>query len=200
MISVNNNLGDLENDILSNSSKIDDNKNYISTNLISINGNEDNIATNLSEINNIKNNIPKSYLKNLYNVLFYDEKVQIDFRNIFYEKVFELDGNINNFIEIFFKIELLYNSIDDRHYVKSIYELFDDDNNNSLYIKSVNNNDYSYFSNKLIIDENIFYNFNKNIKKLRFVIKFQNTSLYKAIKLWYIMNENYRLIIKNYGL
>ena len=66
LISVNNNLGDLENTILSNSSKIDENKNNISTNLISINGNEDNIAYNLSEINNIKNN--KSYLKNVYNI------------------------------------------------------------------------------------------------------------------------------------
>ena len=43
LISVNNNLGDLENTILSNSSKIDTNKNDISTNLIKINSNEDDI-------------------------------------------------------------------------------------------------------------------------------------------------------------
>ena len=54
LISVNNNLGDLENTILSNSSKIDINKNDISTNLIAINTNEDNIAYNLEEINYIK--------------------------------------------------------------------------------------------------------------------------------------------------
>ena len=71
-ISVNNNLGDLENIILSSSSKIDTNKNDISTNLINIRGNEDNIAFNLSEIDYIKNNIPKSYLKNIYNIIFYD--------------------------------------------------------------------------------------------------------------------------------
>ena len=81
LISVNNNLGDLENTILTN-------KNNISTNLINIRGNEDNIAYNLSEINNIKNNVSKSYLKNIYNVLFYDEKTQINFKGIFYEKIF----------------------------------------------------------------------------------------------------------------
>ena len=43
--------------------------------------------------------------------------------------------------------------------VKTTYKIFDE-NNNSLYISiSVNNNDYQYFSNKLIIYENIFYNF-----------------------------------------
>ena len=57
LISVNNNLGDLENTILSNSSKIDTNINDISTNLIKINSNEDNILYNLGEIIYIKNNI-----------------------------------------------------------------------------------------------------------------------------------------------
>ena len=66
-ISVNNDINDFENSILSN-------RNNISTNLININTNEDDIAYNLSEINYIKNNIPKSYLKNIHNILFYDKK------------------------------------------------------------------------------------------------------------------------------
>ena len=49
LISVNHNLGDIENDILSNLTKI-------KTNLININTNEDNIAYNLNEINYLKNN------------------------------------------------------------------------------------------------------------------------------------------------
>ena len=61
LISVNNNLDDLENTILSNSLKI----------------------------NNIKNSI---YLKNIYNILFYDSKTQVDFRNLFYEKIFEVNA------------------------------------------------------------------------------------------------------------
>ena len=67
LISVYNDFGDIENNILLN-------KNNISTNLIKINSNEDNILYNLSEINYIKNNNSKSYLKNIYNIIFYDEK------------------------------------------------------------------------------------------------------------------------------
>ena len=141
--------------------------------MIKINSNEDDILSNSSEIDYIKNNNSKSYLKNIYNVLFYDEKTQIDFRkDIFYEKVLDVNASINDFIEMKFKIELEYQDTDDRNYVKSIYEIFDE-NNNRLYIKSISNNEYLYFSNKLIIDENIFYNFTKNIKKIKFVIKFQ---------------------------
>ena len=74
LISVNNNLGDIENNILTN-------KNNISTNLIKINSNEDDILSNSSEILNIKNNKSKSYLKNIYNILFYDSKKQISFKD-----------------------------------------------------------------------------------------------------------------------
>ena len=74
--------------------------------MIGINTNEDNIAYNLSEINYIKNNISKSYLKNIYNIIFYDSKTQIDFRNSLYEKIFDVNAKQNNFIEIDFKIDL----------------------------------------------------------------------------------------------
>ena len=193
---INNN----ENNISSNLSKIDANKNNISTNLININTNEDNIAYNLNEINYLKNNSSKSYLKNVYNILIYDKETKIDFKkNIFYEKIFDVDASKNDFIEIYFKIKLEYNNTDYRYYVKSIYELLDE-NNNSLYIKSVNNNHYNYFSNKCIIDENIFYNFTNSIKKLKFVIKFQKLSESRIIYVYYKKDNNYRLIIKNYGV
>ena len=99
---------------------------------------------------------------------------------------------------MYFKIDLQCEDISERIYVKTIYEIFDE-NDNSLYIKSTNNNKYSYFSNRVIVDENIFYNFTKYVKKIKFVIKFQ-TLLSRVIKIWYIKNDNYRLIIKNYGL
>ena len=136
---MNNNLGDLENTILSNSSKIDTNKNDISTNLININTNEDNIAYNLSEINYIENNNSKLYLKNIYNILFYDSKTQVDFTNIFYEKIFKVNAKRNDFIEMNFKIDLEYEDILERSYVKTIYEILDE-NDNSLYVKSIINN------------------------------------------------------------
>ena len=48
------------------------------------------------------------------------------------------------------------------------------------------------------MDEDDFYNFTKNIKLIKFVTKFQ-ILLPRVIKIWYIKNNNYRLIIKNYG-
>ena len=88
--------------------------------------NKEDIASNLSEINN-----SKSYLKNVYNLLFYKSKTQIDFRNNFYNKTFELNANKNDFIEMKFKIDLQYEDISERNYVKTIYQLFDE-NDNSL--------------------------------------------------------------------
>ena len=112
LISVYNDLGDLENTILSN-------KNDISTNLINIRGNEDNISYNLSEINNIKNNKFIQYLKNVFNILFYDSKTLIDFRNNynFYEKVFDVNASINDFIEINLRMLLDYENINEAHLV-----------------------------------------------------------------------------------
>ena len=197
---ISTNLGKIntnEGNISTNLGKINTNKNNISTNLINIRGNEDNIAYNLSEINNIKNNNSTQYLKNIYNILFYDKKTQINFKGVFYEKVFDVNSKQNDFIEMYFKIDLQYEDISERNYVKIIYQLFDE-NNNSLYIKSVTNNNYTYFSNRVIVDENIFYNFNNNIKKIKFVIKFQML-LSRVIKIWYIKNDNYRFILKHYS-
>ena len=83
-----------------------------------------------------------------------------------------------------FKIDLEYEDISERDYIKTIYEIFDE-NDNSLYIKSVTNNNYTYFSNRVIVDENIFFNFITNVKKIKFVIKFQMI-LPRVIKIWYI--------------
>ena len=63
-----------------------------------------------------------------------------------------------------FKISLQYDNISEKSYVKSIYQILDE-NNNRLYIKSVNNNDYSYYSNKIFIDENIFLILLRMLKK-----------------------------------
>ena len=90
----------------------------------------------------------------------------------------------NNFIEMNFKIDLQYEGISERNHVKIINKIFDE-NDNSLYIKSTNNNKYSYFLNTVIVDENIFYNFTKDLKNIKFVIKFQML-LPRVIKIWYI--------------
>ena len=158
--------------------------------------NKEDIGSNLREINYLKNN---TYIKNVYNILFYNKKLKSILEKIFYEKVFNVNAKQNDFVEISFKIDLQYNDISERNYVKSVYEIFDE-NNNSLYIKSINNNEYSYCSNRVIIDENIFYNFNKVVKKIEFIIKFQKLLSSRVIYLYYIKNNNYRLTIKNYEL
>ena len=84
IISVNNNLGDLENTISYKSSKIDTNKN-------SIKDNDADIAYNLREINKIKNT--KTYLKNLFNILFYDSKLKLILKEYFLKKYLKLMQN-----------------------------------------------------------------------------------------------------------
>ena len=190
-ITVYNDLDDLENTILTN-------KNDISTNLIKINSNEDDILHNLSEINNIKNNKSKSYLKNIYNIIFYDEKTKVDFSNSFYEKIFNINASVNDFIEINLKMLLQYENINEKIYVNTVCEIFDE-NNNSLYISTINNNDLSIFSNKLSIKNNIFYNFTKNVKNIKIRINFVAINT-KVIKIWYINDNNYRFILKHYSL
>ena len=190
LISVNNNLGDIENNISSN-------KNDISTNLIKINNNENGILSNLNEINFIKDNNSKSYLKNIYNILFYNEEKQINSGEIFYEKIFVIDSNQDDFIEINLKMLIEYEDISQKKFVSIIYEILDE-NNNSLYFSQINNNNYQYFSNKLSINENIFYNFNNDIKKIKFRISFVKTAI-QNITISYINDNNHRFILKHYG-
>ena len=137
------------------------------------------------------------YLKNIYNILFYDSKTEVDFKNLFYEKILQVNSKHSDFIELNFKMLLEYKNINEKNYVDTIYESFDE-NNNSLYISTINNNDYQYFSNKVSIKENTFYNFTKNVKNIKFKIKFFMTAV-KVIKIWYIKNDDYRFILKHYS-
>ena len=84
----------------------------------------------------------------------------MDFKNLFYEKVFAVDAKQNDFIEINFKMLLEYENINEKNYFNTVFEILDE-NNTLLYISTINNNDYQYFSNKVSIKENIFYNFTK---------------------------------------
>ena len=76
---------------------------------------------------------------------FIIKKTQTNFRDIFYEKIFNVNANKNDFIKINFKMLVEYEDISERIYVHTHYQIFDD-KNNSLYISSVNNNDYKFFN------------------------------------------------------
>ena len=199
LISINNNLGDLENTILSNSSKIDTNKKDISTNLIKINSNEDDMLYNLNEINYLKNNKSTQYLKNVYNILFYDEKEQIDFRkDSFYEKVFDINANKNDFIEINLRILLDYENINEAHLIFTAFKLIDD-NDDELYVATHYNKDDILYKNFVFISKTIFYNFEKDAKKLKILIYFRKTDINAIIKMWYKPVNTDRMIIKHFG-
>ena len=114
------------------------------------------------------------------------------------KKVFDVDANEKDFIEMNFKISLEYESISNKNNVMTIYQILDE-NNNSLYIKSVNNGEYRYFSKYIFIDENIFLNFTKNIKSIKFIIKFEQI-VTRVIKMYYLKNDNYRFILKHYSM
>ena len=99
-----------------------------------------------------------------------------------------MNAKENDFIEINLKMLLEYEDISEKNYVNTIYEIFDE-NNNSSYISTINYNDYRYFSNKVFVEENIFYNFTKSVRNINFKIKFVMTAV-KVIKIWYIKSNN----------
>ena len=147
-----------------NNEDIEKNKKDISTNVINIISNEDNIASNLSEIDYLKKYKCTQYLKNVYNILFYDKKTQIGFRNMFYEKVFDVNANKNNFIEINLKMLLDYENINESHLVFISFKLINDDDDDELYIGTYNNKDNILYKNFVFISETIFHNFEKDTK------------------------------------
>ena len=180
-------------------SNIEKNKNNTSTNLIKINSNEDDIAYNLSEINYLKNNKSTQYLKNVYNILLYNNKIQIDFRkSSFYEKVFNVNANKNDFIEINLRMLLDYENINESHLVFTAFKLIDD-NDDELYVATYYNKDDILYKDFMFISKTIFYNFEKDTKKLKILIYFRKTDTNAVIKIWYEPVNTDRLIIRHFG-
>ena len=93
-----------------NEDNITANENAISSNSDKIGANESAISSNLEKINNIS----KNYFKNIYNILIHDEKTQVDFREISFEKIFEVNAKQNDFIEIDLNMLLEYENITEK--------------------------------------------------------------------------------------
>ena len=177
---------------------MDTNKKDISTNLIKINSNEDDILYNLSEIDYLKKNNSTQYLQNVYNILFYNNKTQIDFRNNFYNKTFELNANKNDFIEINLRMLLDYENINESHLVFTAFKLINDDDD-ELYIDTYHNKDKILYKNFVFISETIFYDFEKDTKKLKILIYFRKTDTNAVIEFWYKPVNTDRMIIKHFS-
>ena len=113
-------------------------------------------------------------------MFYYVNRLQINFDSDFYEEIFDDSYAVNDFIEMSYKMNLECDSISLLSYIKVKYEILDE-NNSSLFIKSVNLNEYKYFSKYVFIDEYILYNFINNITKIKFVITFKQM-LIKSLK------------------
>ena len=144
-------------------------------------------------------NLPKNHLRNLYNILFYNKSTQIDFDNLFFAKIFEINAIKNNFIEIDFRILLYYENKYLAEYVTLDFKMYDY-NDEEIYVYNFKNNDFIIDDNVNINNKNIFYNFEKDIKNLKIVINFRIISSNNNDKIWYIPINTDRLIIKHFGL
>ena len=119
---ISSNLGKIEENkgkISSNLGKTEENKGNISSNLINMRLNEDNIAIDLTKLKEL--NQDKTYLKNLENILFYDKNTQVDFKGMFFEKIFKVNAKQNDFIKLNLKILLEYEDMSERIYVNTYY-------------------------------------------------------------------------------
>ena len=131
----------------------DDNENYINVDYVDrnnngkINLNTESISTNLEKINTNKSDISKLnfnkiYLKNLDNLIFRGYNYTISYNKDipFYNKTFNFSFKKNDFIELYIKVLLKYTNIDDKIYVKSIYQI--KNNDTILYTNIIDHNKY----------------------------------------------------------
>ena len=91
-----------------------------------------------------------------------------------------------------------YENINESHLVFISFELINDDDE-ELYIGTYNNKDNILYKNFVFISETIFYNFEKDIKKLKILIYFRKADTNAVIKIWYEPINTNRMIIKHFG-
>ena len=137
------------------------NKENIASNLGKIDTNKEDIASNLSEITYIKNN-SKSYLKNIYNILFYDKKHKLILEIIFKIKHLMLMLK-NHFLEINLKMLLDYGNITESHIVITAFKLIND-NKEEIYVATYKNGDDILYKNFVFLI-NLFFIISKKIQK-----------------------------------
>ena len=136
-------------------------------------------------------------LKNIINIIFYDENKQIDFKNNFYDNKFKLNIKKNDFVEIDLRILLEYTNIVNSNIIITEFRLYDD-NDDRLYTATYNNGNNISHNNLVYINKNIFYNFEKDVSNLRIKIFFY--MLRSAIvNITYLPKNLDRFIIKHYG-
>ena len=185
-----NSISGIKNDI----SRININKTDIASNLSKIGANTNDITNNLSKIESITKSI---FMKNLLNILYYDVDVKIS--DIFFEKSYVINAKKTDFLEIKFKILLVYDDSSNAKFVNTIFTLHDDDDDAKLYWTSYNNSDYlnDYGTNDVLLQNYIYFTFDRDITNLKIRISFTWTK--SDIDITYSSSITDRLVIKHYG-
>ena len=185
-----NSISGIKNDI----SGININKTDIASNLSKIGANTNDITNNLSKIESITKSI---FMKNLLNILYYDVDVKIS--DIFFEKSYVINAKKTDFLEIQFKILLVYDDSSNAKFVNTIFTLHDDDDDTKLYWTSYNNSDYlnDYGTNDVLLQNYIYFTFDRDITNLKIRISFTWTK--SDIDITYSSSITDRLIVKHYG-
>ena len=101
----------------------------------------------------------------------------------------------NAFLEI--KMLLEYEYIDKSRIVIAAFKLIND-NNKEIFVNTYHNRDDILYKNFVFFNKFIFYNFEKDTKKLQILIYFRMTK-YNTVKMWYTPVNTDRMIIKHYG-
>ena len=155
------------------------------------------IKDSLDNSNDLKQINDSIKFKNIKNILFYDERDQINFKGIFFNKTFELNIKKNDFIEFNLRMLLDYENINESHITITEFKLYNADNE-QIYIATYNNGDSISYKNFVFTNKHIFYNFEKDTKNLKIMIEFRMTRV-EVIKIWYEPKNLDRFIIKHYG-
>ena len=145
-------------------------------------------------LNTVNNFASKLFLKNLLNILYFDKDLPIG--HSFFEKLYTINAKRNDFIEIYFKLLIKYDDVSDARHITTNFILYDGDVELNSY--SYDNSDYISNSNTDILLNNAFYyNFDKDVNKLKIAITFTKRRSY--VKISYSSINNNRLIVKHYG-
>ena len=132
-------------------------------------------------IKDIQDSLDSIRLKNIKNILFYDEKKQIDFKNNFFDQTYLLNIKKDDFIEIDLRMLLEYTNINNSNIIITEFRLYNDDDDDDddnddddeqIYTATYNNGDHISHKNLVYINKNIFYNFEKDVSNLRVKIFF----------------------------
>ena len=163
------------------------------------------IHDSLNSVKDISNDLEKIdkkiddsiKLKSIYNVLFYNEREQISFKNNFFDKTYDINIKKDDFIEIDLRMLLDYENINESHITITEFRLYND-NDEQIYTNTYNNGNHISFNNFVFINKNMFYNFEKGTTKLRILIFFRMTKV-EVVKIWYEPKNTDRFILKHYG-